>query len=1056
MRYLCCVVGLLIVASVAHAEPLDLPETVQFNRDIRPILSGTCFHCHGPDSKAREGKLRFDIEENVFAARDDGPAVTRGSLDKSGLWKRINSTDEDEQMPPPDSGKKLTAREKALFKKWIEQGAKWQGHWSFITPTLPKPPAVKNTKWSRNAIDAFVLARLEKKGLAPNAEADKATLIRRVTFDLTGLPPTPAEVKAFENDKSPDAYGKVVDRLLLSPHYGERMTLSWMDAARYGDSSVFHADGPRDMWGWRDWVINAYNSNMPFSQFTVEQIAGDLIPNATPLQKTASGFNRNHGTTDEGGVIAEEYRVEYVVDRVKTTSTVWLGMTLECAQCHKHKFDPFSQKEYYQLYAFFNNSTDKGMQTRGGNAAPKISIPRMLFGSAKAKELKAQLAKLKGQQAKHLTSIGPAFEKWVAAQAAKPKGGPKAPSDMLAHWPLDAAKGAAVVDAVDPKRKGSIKGAVSREPGKVGGALKLDGKNFVELGNIGDFDNNKGFSYGAWVKTAGNANGAVIAKMNDKNKFRGYDLWLQGGKPGAHIVNAYPNNCIKVVANKALKPGQWHHVFITYDGSNKAAGVKIYIDGKHEAHTIEQNNLGATIKTPVPLKLGRRHTTSPIACSLDDVRLYSRALSMAEVGALAGQDHLGPILAIATAKRTKQQIETLRSHYLATSDPTYKKLGAEIAKVNASINSMAGGGKTSVMIMQDNGKVRPTYLLMRGHYASPKKDEVIKPGTPAFLPPMATEAPRNRLGLAQWMTDPKHPLTARVAVNRYWQMMFGIGLVDTPEDFGAQGAWPTHPGLLDWLAVDFTSNGWNVKRTLKQIVTSATYRQSARLTPKNKKADPNNRLLTRGSRFRLQGEFVRDNALAISGLLVRTIGGPSVKPYQPAGLWNEVALSGNVRFRQDKGAKLYRRSMYTYWKRSAPAPALRIFDTPTREKCVIRRQRTNTPLQALVTLNDPQFVEASRVLAQRMMFEGGKTPEERIRFAYRLATARVPNSAILKILLDGYNEELAVYKGNMEKAKQLLAVGESKRDESLDAAQHAAWTIVASILLNLDETITRG
>jgi len=578
---------------------------------------------------------------------------------------------------------------------------------------------------------------------------------------------------------------------------------------------------------------------------------------------------------------------------------------------------------------------------------------------------------------------------------------------------------------------------------------------FRDLGAAANFDGSHGFSYGAWLKPPKNAAGAPIARMNDRNNFRGYDLYLSGGRVSAHVINTWPSNAIKVTTKQPLKADQWQHVLITYDGSGKAAGVKIYVDGKSQPWDIEQDGLNGSIQTKAPLQLGRRSPGSPYTGEIDDVRIYGRVLTEAEVGALAGHDPIAPILATAKEKRTPAQTATLRAHYLNAIDPEYKRLTRELG---AARRELAAAQKplSTVMVMQDVAKPRVTYMLDRGSYDAPLKDKPVEPGTPAILPPLPKDAPPNRLGLAQWLVQGRHPLTARVAVNRYWYLLFGRGIVETLGDFGSQGAWPSHPALLDYLAVDFEDSGWDIKRMLKQMVMSATYRQTSAVTTDRLAADPQNRLLSRGPRFRLQAEFLRDAALAASGLLVDKIGGPGVKPYQPPGLWNEVSLSGNVRFKQDSGAKLYRRGMYTYWKRSAPAPAMVIFDAPTREKCTLRRSRTNTPLQALVTLNDPQFVEAARQLAERAIREGGDKLKDRIAHAYRLTTAERPSSEVLTTLKAAYEEELAVFALDEARANALLAVGDSRRDEAIPAPQHAAMTVVASMIMNLDVTVTRN
>jgi hypothetical protein len=1025
-----------------------LPDAIQFNRDIRPILSNNCFLCHGRDKGRRKADLRLDLPAEA------AEVIVRGKPAQSELWARITSSDPDERMPPKGSKKELNSRQISLIKKWIEQGAKYEGHWAFIAPKQPALPQAK-TKWGQNSIDTFVLAKLQAEGLKPSTEAAKEILIRRVTFDLTGLPPTLKKVDDFLKDKSPTAYEKVVDRLLTTKAYAERMTLHWMDVARYGDSSVHHADGPRTMWPWRDWVIDAYDKNKSFKEFTIEQLAGDLIPNATQAQKVATGFNRNHGTTDEGVLIEEEYRVEYVVDRVKTTGNVWLGLSLECGQCHSHKYDPISQREYYQFFAFFNNNADKGKQTRGGNAPPMVDfLPPDRLNLKKVLDAKNKQADQKLAERKK--SAAPDFEKWAVAAAKMIDEKPVEPAGLFAHFPLDDFKDRKTADLINDKTTAKLEGKARPVSGKFGGALRIEGGGFVNVKGIKPPEWNQAFSYGCWVKPdAANANGAVFSKMNESNSYRGFDLWLQGGAPGTHLIHKWQGNAVKVVGKQKVKPKQWSHIFVTYDGTGKAAGTSVFLNGKKLAHNVEADGLNGTLQTPKTFRIGRRSNSAQANnIEIDDVRLYNRALTAAEVAALAGNNPIAPLLAIAPEKRNAKQNETLLLHFINNVDGPYKKLLAEKRGVEKELVGL-NKGKVTTMIMGDLGKMRPTYLLQRGHYDHPKKDEVIKPGVPAFLPPMPKGAPANRLGLAQWLTRPDHPLTARVAVNRYWLLFFGKGIVETVSDFGTQGDWPSHPGMLDWLAVDFVKNGWDIKRTIKLMVMSATYRQSSRITRDLLAKDPNNILLARGPRFRLQGEFVRDNALAVSGLLNRKVGGPGVKPYQPPGLWNEVSLSGNVRFKQDPSEGLYRRSMYTYWKRSAPAPSMTIFDAPTREKCMVERLRTNTPLQALVTLNDPQFVEAARHLARRMMKEGGQTPKERVKFGYRLVTSRNSRPIVARILESAFNEEFENYKKNPEAAGKILAMGDSERDESLDAPEHAAWTIVASMLLNLDEVITR-
>jgi hypothetical protein len=1043
-----CLAGTVL----ASALPAQAQSTIRFDRDIRPILSNKCFHCHGPNAKDREAKLRLDLKAGALGSRKHGTPFKAGSLKGSLAWKHINSSDPEEKMPPPEAKKPLTTQEISILKQWIEQGAKWSDHWSFVAPKKPSLPKISNTKWAKNPIDHFVLAHLDQQKLKPTPEANRRTLIRRVTFDLTGLPPTPAEVNAFVADKTPNAYEKVIDRIMASPRYGERMALTWLDAARYGDTSVFHADGPRSMWGWRDGVVDAYNANIPFDQFSTAQLAGDLIPNGTNAQKVASGFNRNNGTTDEGGLIEEEYRVEYAVDRVKTTAMVWLGLTMECAQCHDHKYDPFSQSEYYSFFAFFNISSDRGKQTRKGNASPTLEVK----GSTNLKLVKELEAKIAAEDKKlkaYEKTIETPFRAWVKKMASQPGDKNSAlPTDPVAHIKFDEGKGTAVKDAANGKRRASIKGKANWIKGKFGKALRLDGKNYVDLGpGVGDFKRTDKFSFGGWFYYNGGG-GAIMARMDDGQKYRGWDLYMQNGQLGMHVVSSWPSNALKVVTTKRMKKG-WHHVFATYDGTGKAKGVNLYIDGKNEAHKPEQNGLTGTIRIKKNTLIGTRHPGSRIKGQVDEIQIYKRKLSVTEVQALSGADPLGPILKLAASKRTPQQTQTLRNHYLANVDAQYRTLGKERDRLSSQIASLQKP-KTSVMVMADMGKPRDTFILMRGAYDAPTKTKVL-PGVPKALGMMPAGAPKNRLGLAKWLFSKKNPLTARVAVNRYWQTFFGIGLVSTPADFGSQGDFPSHPQLLDWLASDFRDNGWDVKRTIKQILMSATYRQSSKVNATLVAKDRKNRLLARGPKFRLQGEFIRDNALMLSGLLVEQMGGPGVKPYQPPGLWAQVGLSGNPKFRQDNGEKLYRRSIYSYWKRSAPPPSMQIFDAPTREKCTVERARTNTPLQALVTLNDIQFVEAARNFAQRLMKEGGKTTATRLKLGFEMATARPPSTTEARVLTSLYAQALRQYRANANAATQLLTFGESKRDATLNAAEHAAWTIVASTLLNLDETLTR-
>ncbi|MFK8113858.1 MAG: DUF1553 domain-containing protein [Rubripirellula sp.] len=1024
-----------LLASTAPAE------TVRFDRDIRPILSDKCFFCHGPDAEHREADLRLDLESEARAA------IQSKDANSTELIRRIKSDDADELMPPPDAHKELSADEIELMVKWVEQGAKWSKHWSYTTPKKTPPESDSGD----GVIDQFVAAKLAEQGKQLSGKASREKLIRRVTFDLTGMPPTIAEVDAFLSDQSADAYEKLVDRLLDSPRYGQRMGLAWLDAARYGDTSVYHADGPRDMWAWRDAIVDAYNQNMPFDEFTVCQLAGDLLPDATVTQKLLSGFNRNNGTTDEGGAIAEEYRVEYAVDRVKTTSMVWLGLTMECAQCHDHKYDPISQEEYYRFFAFFNVSGDGGMQTRKGNAEPSLPIMDPAK-QAKLPSVEKSLADAKATLKKIKADSEESFQAWLASTEHEDSN--PIPEGCLVSLPLLKGAGDQVVDTIDAERKPKLVGNPEWVKTRNDVGLKLNGKSYIDLGQICDFERDQSFSYGGWFKPAkGAGHGGLIAKMDSSNQHRGYDLYAGHTQVSVHIIHSWPNNAIKVTTKKKLKPDVWQHVFATYDGSSKAEGIKIYVDGELWDWSIEQDGLTKSIHSKANLQIGSRSPGATVKGVVDEVQIFDRTLTQVEVKSLSGTLHLRELLNIDPSDRTEEQKKLLQNHYLATEDKDYQRASKQVDKLTADLARLKQP-LTTVMIMNDMSKPRETFVLNRGAYDSPTTNKV-EAGTMAALPPMAADAPRNRLGLARWLFQPDHPLTARVAVNRYWQMFLGTGLVATAEDFGAQGEFPSHPELLDWLAVDFRENGWDTKRFIKQLLMSRTYQQTSRATSDAYRSDPQNRLLSRGPRFRLQGEFIRDSALSVSGLLNDEFGGPGVKPYQPAGLWAEVGLGGNPKFTQDHGDKLYRRSLYTYWKRSAPPPAMQIFDAPTREKCTIQRARTNTPLQALVTLNDTQFMEASRHFAQRMLEQASSNDESRIDFGFRLVTSRVPSDTERQVLMGVLASSRDKYASDPDTAQELLAIGEAKQQTDADPVQLAAWTILASTLLNLDETLTR-
>jgi hypothetical protein len=777
-------------------------ERVEFNRDVRPILADTCFQCHGPDAKNRKGELRLDTVEGKTAVKE--------------LVRRIETTDKDEVMPPPKSPRQLTAAQKTTLKRWVEQGAEWQAHWAYIAPKRPELPTVKDAAWSKNPIDRFVLAKLEAHGLQPSPEAPKHTLIRRLSLDLTGLPPTPAEVEAFTKDISANAYAKLVERLLQSERFGERLAYDWLDGARYADSNGYQQDRTRTMWPWRDWVVDAFNKNMPFDQFTIEQIAGDKLPEAKLSQKIATGYHRNHMLNGEGGRVAEESRIDYVVDRVDTTAQVWLGLTLGCARCHDHKFDPFSAKDYYRLFAYFNNVAESGSVDRGGNANPVLRVPST-------------------EQQRRLD------------EATK------------------------TIRELEPQLK----------------------------------------------KSAPKAN----------------------------------------------------------------------------ANDVQRSTLAALVRNP-----------------LSFLRVPEEAL-----------------------KPSAERIA----------------LGKKLAAANKTLDD-TNKAIPEVMVMEDRPQPRETHILVRGTWD--QKGEKVTPGVPELLGKLPKDATTDRLALAKWLVANDNPLTARVIVNRYWQLLFGTGLVKTTEDFGVQGEQPPHQELLDWLAIEFRDSGWNLKKLLTLMVTSKTYQQSSKLSPELKERDPENRLFARGARFRLSSHTIRDQALYVSGLYVEKLGGPPVKPYQPPNIWEEMSFN-QIRYQQDHGEALYRRSLYTFWRRTVGPTNL--FDTAARQVCVLKQARTNTPLHALITLNDVTFAETQRVLAERMMKEGGGTPGERITFAYQLATSRKPTERELPILVAAFERLHKQYSNDKASAEKVVSAGEKPRDPKLNVSEMAAYAGVASVILNLDEVLTR-
>lgn len=1039
--------GLLAMPMAVIAE-----EKLEYNRDIRPILFENCFACHGADSASRKGDLRLDQRDAALEMQ----AIVPGNVEESALIQRILSEEPEEVMPPPATKKSLTSEQKEILKRWVSQGAEYQPHWSFIAPVRPVPPAVQNSGWVKNPIDSFVLSRLEQEGLTPAEEADRRTLARRVSLDLRGLPPAPEMVEAFVNDPAPNAYEKLVDQLLESESWGEHRARYWLDYARYADTHGIHFDNFREMWTYREWVIQAFNKNMPYDQFTIESLAGDLLPNPTQDQLIGSGFNRCNMTTNEGGIIDEEYLVLYARDRTESTGQVWMGLTVGCAVCHSHKFDPVSQKEFYELAAFFNNTTQAARDGNVQNTPPIIVVPKE-EDEARWEELKSQIATSQKAIESRRGEARAVFNEWIAKTT---------PSELLESLPtselaFEAAfkegegnKTTVRIDGND--REVELAASATRKPGPHAGtnSVELQG-GAAEFPEVGDFEANQAFSVSTWIKAPANdGHGAVCARMENEKAFQGWDVMIQQRRVAMHLVNAWPDKALKVVAKPQLKANEWVHVTVTYDGSGKAAGVKIYYDGKPQGTNVEADKLTDSTKTGVPFKIGQRNTSEQIAATaIHDLRIYKRLLNDGEAETLARVTRFAGILEKPADQRSEGEVNELYDWWLTTKDELFQNLTKTLATQEREQSDIKTRG-TIAHVMQEKNDPAMAYVLFRGDYDK-RRDEV-RPETPKFLPPMASEEPKNRLGFAKWLLQGDHPLTSRVTVNRYWQEVFGTGIVRTTGDFGISGELPSDQKLLDWLAVEFRETGWDVKRLFKLMVMSSTYQQSATATPEKLKKDPQNRLLARGPRFRMDGEMVRDYALASSGLLVSKIGGPSVKPYQPPGVWEAIAMdvSNTKAYTPDTGEGLYRRSLYTFWKRMAPPASLDLFNAPSREFCVVRRERTNTPIQALVTLNDEQFIEAARYLAQTALQQGG-TFEDRIKLVGLRVLAREFRPDEVTIIKASLKELMNHYNAHSDEAAQVIKYGASKADEKLPTAELAAWTMLCNELMNLDEVLNK-
>ena len=1303
---LCIAVLGLSLTSAEHHETTQA--TVDYSQDIRPILADNCYACHGPDEKSRQADLRLDTKEGAFSDPSGFPIIVPKKPDESELYLRITSEEDSYRMPPADFNKTLTPEQIKVIKQWINEGAKWEEHWAFTTPVRPTPPAVKKADWVKNPIDAFILARLEKEGLQPAKAADKRTLIRRLSFDLTGLPPTLEEIHQFLNDDSPDAYEKLINSFMAKPEYGEHMGRFWLDVARYGDTHGLHLDNYREMWPYRDWVINAFNKNMPFDQFTIEQLAGDLLPEPTLDQRVATGFNRCHVTTSEGGSIADEYYVRYAVDRANTTATVWMGLTAGCAQCHDHKYDPITQKEYYQLYAYFNNITENAMDGNRKDSPPIVKLP--------TPEQKAQLAKYDDQikdldaQSKgplpHIDAAQTAWEnrmprwtlikpdvvisqggatveirddnsvlasgtnpdkevyeviaklppgKWSAVrlEGIPDKSLPSSgigrsdnsnvvltgfsvdivPASMAeqelnsakeaAQKAIEAAKAAAEAKAAEEAKaaaeaKAAEEAKAATEPDSEDAATETAEAKAAEEATPESDDAQKADDAAektpekatlevdaaktaeevaeeatpetdeaktddktteeetepaeandpwtpipvvkAWAdKEQANGDFAIANAIDDKpetgwglesNDNRGNSrqaiflvanpFGTEGGlvrirvrHESKHFRHHLGQFRLAVTDAPTIYPigskvsfGNWHSAgpftaehgniafYNVYEPETKPVNTKDkftvgsqeltwqqqthWKDGEAHNDIVGENsatylyrNIASETKQKVTLYLSSNdalkvwvNQTEVLASNIqrdvapDTDRLQIQLNPGSNALLLKVVNYSGPsgfffrmeseapmvtanivdTIAVERGKRNGDQQTQIREYYRrnVSTDEGLKKLYADISNTQNKRNSL-NNSLTTTLVMQERSEPRGAYILERGAYEH--RGEQVYPQTPAIFPSIVKGSPPNRLSLAKWLVSAKHPLTARVTINRLWQSTFGTGIVRTSEDFGTQGAPPVHPELLDWLATEFVASGWDVQTMLKLMLTSATYRQSVHVTPEKLERDADNVLLSRAPRYRFDAETLRDNALALSGLLYKRIGGPSVKPPQPGGLWKAVGFTGSNTdtFVKDSGAeKIYRRGLYTFWKRTAPPPQMNILDAPSREACTIRRERTNTPMQALMLMNDPQFVEAARVFAERTIKEGGKTPEERLAYIFELATAREPKPKEASLLLETLQAHVEELKADPEAAKELIAVGESKPDEKLDAVEVATWTMIANLILNLDEVLNKG
>lgn len=1039
-----------LIFGLAALSARAAPPTVDYNFHVRPLLADRCFVCHGPDERSRQAGLRLDVRDGALAKG----AIIPGKPEASKLFAKISAVGAD-RMPPPRSNLHLTKAEIEVLRRWIAEGAEYKTHWSFLpVPAVVPVPVVRNQSWPVQAIDFFTLAKIEASGLTPAPPASRADWLRRVTFDLTGLPPTLPEVDAFLADRSATALATVVERLLKSPRFGERLAMDWLDVARYADSFGYQADGDTHVWPWRDWVISAFNRNLPLDQFITWQLAGDLVPNATREQRLATAFCRLHRMTNEGGTVPEEFRHEYVADRVHTFGTAFLGLTFECTRCHDHKYDPLSMRDYYSLSAFFNSIDEWGTYDNSAfRPAPTLLLP--------TPEQEKSIAVLQREVAavqNRLRALGqdrqPHFRAWLAL-------GNRAPAEipgLVGHYPLDQRDGNRLSNLADAKTPGNSAPANVLVPGRFGQALRFTGDDPANFPNaLGAVERWQPFTASFWLQMPVVAKEGIVfhRQSGTDTGFHGAELAIDDGRLRFALVRFWPGNAAAIQTKKPIPIQEWIHVAAAYDGSSSAAGMRLFINGQPAACDILRDGLGKDLQSQIGhgagasgLTFGERFRSTGLKNALlDEVQIFDRDLTPIEVAHLFDQRALADALRNGEAK-------SLYNYYVAAVDTEHRKVRLELLEARRRLFA-AQTGVFEIMTMAEMPQPRPAFILARGAYDAPQNRPVTR-ALPTALSPQTRNAHAagrsTRLDLARWLTDPQHPLTARVVVNRYWQLFFGRGLVATTENFGTQGALPTHPELLDWLARDFIASGWDTKELCKKIVLSATYRQRSAAPAALRERDPENLLLARGPCRRLPAEMLRDAALFNGGLLVDKIGGPPVKPYQPPGMWRGMNAF-LPEYVADSGDGLYRRSMYTFWRRTSPPPNMLAFDMPGREVCNVRRQSTNTPLQPLVMLNDPQFVEAARSLGERMLKEGGTTVAAQVTFAFRVAATRAPTEREVRLLTELYREQLALFRADVDSAKRFLRVGARAPLSGLPAAEYAAAAATASAIMNLDAAV---